>query len=353
MGLKTKGSRDHGRAMFIVINVLVWVIILCFPFLVATRDGSLVRLDRYVIYSWIPLMFMLVFYFNYYFLVDKLIFEKRRWWLFMLSNGVVIVVVATFSHILQEFYLTRVVGAAEPHEKFDLATYIIRDGLVLMLVISLSVALKMVAAWQRQERERTRLETEKRDAELAGLRSQLNPHFLFNTLNNIYALTLSDSGRAREAIHALGAILRYVLYTDREMVEVERELDFVRNYVGLMRLRTGTAMSVELSLPEGGGGLSIAPLLLMPLVENAFKHGMSAEGSGAGSFVRIELRIAYEKLDLTVKNSDHPKTDADRSGSGIGLGNLRRRLALLYPEAHTLTFERSGGIHTARLTIRL
>ncbi len=101
MGLKMTRRRDHGRAMFIFINVLVWVIILCFPFLVATRDGSLVGLDRYVIYSWIPLMFMLVFYFNYYFLVDKLIFEKRRWWLFMLSNSVMIVVVATFSHLLQ------------------------------------------------------------------------------------------------------------------------------------------------------------------------------------------------------------------------------------------------------------
>ncbi len=351
MGLKMNRRRDHGRPMFIVINVLVWVIILCFPFLVATRDGSLVALDRYVVYSWIPLMFMLVFYFNYYFLVDKLIFEKRRWWLFMLSNGLVIVVVATFSHILQEFYLTRIVGAAEPHEKFDLATYIIRDGLVLMLVISLSVALKMVAAWRRQERERARLEAEKRDAELAGLRSQLNPHFLFNTLNNIYALTLSDAGRAREAIHSLGAILRYVLYTDRDVVEVEREMDFVRNYVALMRLRTGDGMSIEMALPSGGGGLSIAPLLLMPLVENAFKHGSPVDGS-AGSFVRLDLAIERGELHFTVTNSDHPKTDTDRSGSGIGLGNLRRRLELLYPGAHSLDLERTGGVHTARLTIR-
>ncbi len=318
------------RAMFVFINVLVWVIILCFPFLVATRDGSLVGLDRYVIYSWIPLMFMLVFYFNYYFLVDKLIFEKRRWWLFMLSNFVMIVVVATFSHILQEFYLTRIIGAAPPQEKVDLATYIIRDGLVLMLVISLSVALKMVAAWGQQQRERARLEAEKRDAELAGLRSQLNPHFLFNTLNNIYALTLSDSEKARAAIHSLGTILRYVLYTDTEKVPLDRELDFVRGYVALMRLRTGGGMRVELSLPGDGEGLSIAPLLMMPLVENAFKHGISGEAASE-PFVRIDI-IAYEgTLGIIVANSDFPKTDTDRSGSGIGLDNLRRRLALLYP----------------------
>ena len=363
MSLKTKNrstpterraghAAATGRAMFVFINVLVWVIILCFPFLVATRDGSLVKLDRYVIYSWIPLMFMLVFYFNYYFLVDKLIFEKRRWWLFGLCNFVVIVVVATFSHLLQEFYLTRIIGAAPPQERITLATYIIRDGLVLMLVIGLSLALKMVAAWQQQQRERERLEAEKRDAELAGLRSQINPHFLFNTLNNIYALTLSDGGRAREAIHSLSSILRYVLYTDRDRVPLEGEIDFVRNYVALMRLRTGDAMRVELSLPPSGGGLFIAPLVMMALVENAFKHGISPEGSSA-SFVRISISAEDGVLNCSVSNSDFPKADTDRSGSGIGIENLRRRLALLYPGAHSLTFERSGGVHTARLVVKL
>jgi sensor histidine kinase YesM len=345
-------STRTARTMFVVINVLVWVIILCFPFLVATRDGSLVRLDRYVIYSWIPLMFMLVFYFNYYYLVDKLIFEKRRWWRFLLSNFVMIVVVATFSHILQEFYLTRILGAVPPQEKIDLATYIIRDGAVLMLVISLSVALKMVAAWRTQERARARLEAEKRSAELAGLRSQLNPHFLFNTLNNIYSLTLSDGEKAREAIHSLGTILRYVLYTDAERVPLASELDFVRGYVALMRLRTGTGMRVEVSLPSEGEGLSIAPLLMMPLVENAFKHGSSGE-AGAEPFVRIDISVREGILVIEVSNSDFPKSDTDRSGSGIGLDNLRRRLALLYPAAHTLTLERSGGVHTASLSIKL
>jgi sensor histidine kinase YesM len=338
--------------MFVVINVLVWVIILCFPFLVATRDGSLVRLDRYVIYSWIPLMFMLVFYFNYYFLVDKLIFEKRRWWLFGLSNFVMIVVVATCSHLLQEFYLTRIVDAAEPQERIALATYIIRDGLVLMLVISLSVALKMVTAWQQHERERARLEAEKRDAELAGLRSQLNPHFLFNTLNNIYALTLSDTSRAGEAIHALSHILRYTLYTVDDRVQLEQEFDFVRDYVELMRLRTGETMNVEVSLPADGGGFQIAPLMFMTLIENAFKHGIAGE-PGVVSFVRIAVEVEDGELTLVVSNSDFPKADTDRSGSGIGTDNLRRRLALLYPGVHSLTFERDGGVHTARLTIKL
>jgi LytS/YehU family sensor histidine kinase len=270
----------------------------------------------------------------------------------MFSNFVMIVVVATFSHILQEFYLTRVVVAAEPQERIALASYIIRDGLVLMLVISLSVALKMVAAWLQQERERARLEAEKRDAELAGLRSQLNPHFLFNTLNNIYALTLSDGGRAREAIHALGTILRYVLYTDAESVPLESELDFVRNYVELMKLRTSPGVSISLSLPPGGNDLRIAPLMLMALVENGFKHGVSGTADDK-SVIGISIRVEGQSMECVVENSDFPKADTDRSGSGIGIGNLRRRLALLYPASHNLTFDRREGMHIARLTITL
>ena len=359
---------NYGRGMFIFINVLVWVIILCFPFLIATHDGDLVRLEKYVIYSWIPLMFMLVFYFNYYYLIDKLIFEKRRWWLFLLCNGVMIIIVASCSHILQEFYLTRIIpDAARPHEKIALATYIIRDGLVLMLVVGLSVALKMVMAWQQQDRERARLEAEKRDAELANLHSQLNPHFLFNSLNNIYGLTLSDGEKAREAIHSLSAILRYILYTGEEFVPLDRELDFIRGYIDLARLRTSGEMSVEVSLPSNGVGISIAPLMFMTLIENGFKHGISPDKP---SFVRITIAIdqsgtgdkshhakgldtARPTVTCIVENSDFPKTDADRSGSGIGVGNLSRRLALLYPESHTLAFERNNGVHTATLKIVL
>ncbi|MDR2890311.1 MAG: sensor histidine kinase [Alistipes sp.] len=346
---------DYGRSMFIFINVLVWVIILCFPFLLATRDGALVRLDRYVIYSWIPLMFMLAFYFNYYFLVDKLIFEKRRWVLFLLCNFVMIVLVASLSNILQEFYLTRIVDAAEPQERFTMLTWIIRDGLVLMLVVGLSVALKMVMAWRQHEQERARLEAEKRDAELANLRSQLNPHFLFNTLNNIYGLTLSDGEKAREAIISLSAIMRYILYTNDALVPLDKELEFIRNYVGLMRLRTGAGMEIAVDMPSDTRGAAIAPLMFMTLVENGFKHGVSPDSP---SFLRIAISIestsrGRQAVVCTVENSDFPKTDLDRSGSGIGLDNLRRRLALLYPGEHELSLDRHDGIHTAKLDITL
>jgi hypothetical protein len=347
---------NAGRVMFLVINILVWILILCFPFIMATRDGSLVRLDHYAIYSWIPVMFLLIFYFNYYFLVDKLIFEKRRWLVFFACNAVLIIIVATCSHILQGWYLTRVAGeSVEPQKKIELVTYILRDGIVLVLVVALSVAIKMVVAWMGHENERNRLESEKRDAELRNLRSQLNPHFLFNTLNNIYALTITNPEGAREAIHSLSNIMRYILYGNQDLVSLDKEVDFIRSYIGLMSLRQTENMVIETDLADGGHGVMIAPLMFMTLVENGFKHGVSPTEP---SFVRIAISLGEDKrggrtVTCRVENSYHPKTDTDRSGSGIGGENLRRRLALLYPKRYHLTSERVGETYIVELTIKL
>jgi LytS/YehU family sensor histidine kinase len=347
---------NAGRVMFIIINVLVWVLILCFPFIMATRDGSLIRLDHYVIYSWIPVMFLLVFYFNYYFLVDKLIFEKRRWIAFFACNAALIIVVSTCSHMVQEWYLTQVIGEEiKPQERIELVTYILRDGIVLVLVVALSIAIKMVVAWMGHENERNRLESEKRDAELRNLRSQLNPHFLFNTLNNIYALTVTNPEKAREAIHSLSNIMRYILYDNQNLVPLDKELDFVHSYIGLMSLRQTDNMLIEVELTDGGHGVMIAPLMFMTLVENAFKHGVSPSEP---SFVRIAISLdecnrGGHTITCRVENSYHPKTDTDRSGSGIGNENLRRRLALIYPKHHSLSSERIGDTYIAELTIEL
>jgi two-component sensor histidine kinase len=347
-----------GRVMFIIINILVWVLILSFPFIMATRDGSLVRLDHYLIYSWIPVMFLLVFYFNYYFLIDKLIFEKRRWITFFASNAGLIIVVSTCSHVVQGWYLARVTGenmVVEPEQKIELITYILRDGIVLMLVVALSVAIKMVVAWMGHENERNRLESEKHDAELRNLRSQLNPHFLFNTLNNIYSLTASDPEKARRAIHSLSNIMRYILYDSQSMVPLDKELDFLRSYIGLMSLRQSQNMVIETTFPKEGQGVMIAPLMFMTLVENGFKHGVSPTEP---SFVRIAISLregqrGEHTITCKVENSFHPKTDTDRSGSGIGNENLRRRLALLYPKHHHITSEHVGETYIAQLTINL
>jgi len=345
-----------GRILYIIANVLVWIIIICMPFIMATRDGSFTSLNKYIIYMWIPIMFMLLFYLNYYYLVDEFIFKRHRWTWFLACNVVLIFGISIGSHIWQEFYLTNLVkDANDPTPRVSLIMFIMRDGIVLLLTVALSVAMKMVNAWSENESNRIKLETEKSNAELQSLRSQLNPHFLFNTLNNIYSLVGIDAERAQFAIHDLSKILRYVLYDNSQnFVPMRQEIDFTRSYIDLMKLRLSSNVRLAVRMPEQTEGIMIAPLMFMTLVENAFKHGVSqSEPSFIDIAIDIHRSVKNTKVVCRVTNSDFPKRDEDRSGSGIGIENLRRRLDLLYPHRHSYTSRRHDRQYCAELTITI
>ena len=184
------------------------------------------------------------------------------------------------------------------------------------------------------------------------LKQQVNPHFLFNTLNNIYALVALNPQQAQYALHSLSQLLRYVLYdNNQQMMPLSKELAFIRSYVELMSLRLSKQVQLEVNLPEDDRGYQVAPLLFIALIENAFKHGVSATEP---SFIHISFALTGgDTLICTVENSCFPKNELDRSGSGIGLENLRRRLSLLYPGQHILRMEKIGEQYVAQLILTL
>ncbi|WP_303310199.1 sensor histidine kinase [Hymenobacter sp. BT730] len=235
-----------------------------------------------------------------------------------------------------------------------------RSGLVdpavllsTLLVLGLSTSIAAVQRGQRDAQIRQALEQEKLSTELSWLKAQINPHFFFNTLNNIYALTLMNGDQAREAIHRLSRMMRYVLYeTQSGTAPLSQELQFVHDYIDLMQLRLTDNVTVEFEVPEPLRDVSIAPMLLLTFVENAFKHGVSA-------LEPSRIRIAVQQplphmLDVTVQNTvflDRPV--ALDENSGIGLANTRRRLQLLYPGRHTLTITESTPGHEYRVHLTL
>ncbi len=196
---------------------------------------------------------------------------------------------------------------------------------------------------QTDAQARQELEQEKTTAELALLKAQINPHFFFNTLHNIYALTLLDGDRARQALHQLSRLMRYVLYdTESSLTRVAPELAFLRDYVDLMHLRLPVTTHLTLDLPEPPlyPDALLAPMLLLPFVENAFKHGVSTEQVGS---IRIAVRQPLPRtLVLEVVNTHFTDRNPATAGAaleasnGIGLNNTRRRLQLLYPGQHLL-----------------
>lgn len=166
------------------------------------------------------------------------------------------------------------------------------------------------------------------EAELVWLKNQLNPHFLFNTLNNISALTAFDVEKAQESIGRLSELLRYAMYeTTKESVPLVKEIEFMKDYLELMNLRCNANTSVNTEFDIESESAEIAPLLLVSIIENAFKHGVSANRP---SEISISLNEKNGLLSFISSNTNHAKDSGDRSGSGIGLSNMRRRLQLLY-----------------------
>lgn len=227
---------------------------------------------------------------------------------------------------------------------------------VLLLTLGgLSVAYRFTLEWRRSERLKARLLEEKLGAELNYLKTQIHPHFLFNTLNNLFAL--AERERQSELAHGiagLAELMRYMLYDGRlDRVLLEKEVQVLQSIVEVHQLRFSEEDELVVSTEVEGRyrGRTIAPLLLVPFVENAFKHGVRP---GRSSFIRIRLEVRERTLSFEVVNSDHGDDPSPHAvASGIGLENVRRRLELLYPGRHSLSTGRHGDRYEIKLEVQL
>ncbi|WP_176132945.1 sensor histidine kinase [Hymenobacter sp. CRA2] len=220
----------------------------------------------------------------------------------------------------------------------------------LLLVAGAAAGLWGYRRWHRKELANEQLQQENYRAELQLLQAQIHPHFLFNTLNNLYALTLRQSEEAPLVVERLRALLHFVVEQGHApLVSLRAELALLRNYVALEQLRYGPRLTVVFDAPAMPLHAGIAPLLLLPLVENAFKHG-SAEQVGAA---RIVIRLGLEPNYLTCTIHNTKNADAPAIAGGIGLRNVRQRLQLLYPGQHELGVEALPDTFSVQLRLRL
>ena len=321
-----------------------------------TGSGSretITSFEEYVHFLVMPLSFMVVFYANYLWLIPRTLFS-RRIGRFVLGNVLLIGAVMLAVHVLSRHVLPPPPDAhLRPDPSWqDMVRFFARNAVLYLLVACVAVSIRMTGEWARAASARQELERVHAEAELQNLKSQLNPHFLFNTLNNIYSLIGLDAARAQQSVHELSRMLRYVLYdSSRPLVPLREEMDFLRNYVELMRLRVPRQVDVRVSLPDAPPAVQVAPLLFISLLENAFKHGVSSDGP---SYVHISIEEDGSRLTCRIENSLFPKAEGqDRSGSGIGLKNLERRLELIYPGRHTFQHGAVGSAYMSYLEVDL
>ena len=340
------------KSLYILINVLACVLVFTLPLLINPRATHPFSWAGYWGFSIPMLAYVAVFYFNLLFLIPKLVTTKRIRE-YVIIDVLLIVVVAALLQLWHHYYFANVMTdfPKPPHEQGFVWQFALRDVIVMALVASLALGVRMTMEWSKAEKEKANMEAVASETELKNLKSQLNPHFLFNTLNNIYSLMSVDSEKAQESILELSKILRYVLYEDnQDKVPVNNELAFMRSYIDLMKLRLTDKVKLTVDIPETDSSLMVAPLVFMPLVENAFKHGVSQDEP---SFIDISIRLQESTVRCIVRNSNYPKADNDRSGSGIGIENLQKRLALIYPHEHIYTRRVEGDVYVADLSISL
>lgn len=322
-----------------VAKVLLLSLILLSPGLISyiTSNDSAVVWDSLMISAYWLAPAFLTYLLNFYLCVPLLWF-RRHYWQFGLVN--VVLLMACNSHILYK----NINSLPDPY-RAGYSSFLIIALLVNLMAIGIALSIRYI---MRQNEKKQKVV----EAELAWLKNQINPHFLFNTLNNISSLTQIDADKAQDTVMQLSDLLRYAMYeTNKPKVPLEGEVDFMRNYIELMKLRCNEMTEVSETMKVEDKKAEVAPLLFISLIENAFKHGTN---SNAPATIDISLTQKDSMLVFICNNTNNPKPTKDRSGSGIGLENTRRRLDLLYQGRYqweqTITPE---NIYHVKITLQL
>jgi LytS/YehU family sensor histidine kinase len=240
-------------------------------------------------------------------------------------------------------------NAEERFKKRRNITHYPSSYFAFVLVFAVGLAVSSIQEWFKSEETKKELEHEKLNTELSLLKSQINPHFFFNTLNNIYSLAIVKSEETASSILKLSAIMRYVLTeTEQKLVPLANEIEFMQNYINLQSVRLTDKVKLNVEITGNIDGRKIAPLLFIPFVENAFKYGVSTIEASA---ITIRLHVEGNIVRLFVQNHVVKGAKQSNVNTGIGIVNVRRRLELLYPKKHTLLIDEKNGQYTVNLEI--
>ncbi|RJE71474.1 sensor histidine kinase [Reichenbachiella sp. MSK19-1] len=311
--------------------------------------------DDYVGSFAIQLMFvpvkMLLTYYTLYILLPKYIL-KGRWLPF-----VFLLIASAFTggalYRLIAYYIEYPLYFPQYIDGDPLNFYKIIKGIMdIYIVVFLALVIKLLKYWYVNQQDKQILAHEKLEAELKFLKTQINPHFLFNTLNNLYALTLKKSDYAPEVVLKLSEMINYMLYEcNAHKVLLDNELNFIKNYIEIERMRHGDDLDIKAMINGDSANVYIAPMILLPFIENSFKHGINEELNK--SWIDFDLTVTDEQLVLKLANSKSETQHLIESNQGIGLTNVKRRLDLLYKKGYSLEIHDEQRSYTVSLSINL
>ena len=366
--MKTKKGLIKYTEPLIVITI--WLLVFAAPMLIFQRDDKIVWNNVFA--AWLGVLpFFLLFMVNHLILVPKLLFKNKK--LPYLISVIVLLFAFSFSTFIIEGsgqpnpgqrplpgrqlpppqgqnIGPRTGGPGQqppPRNPINFPPFL-NTIIISILVIGFDTGLRMISRWSKLEQEKTLLEKENVQNQLAFLRNQVSPHFFMNTLNNIHSLIDIDAGEAKDSIIKLSKLMRHLLYeSEAEQTPLKKEVEFIRSYINLMKLRFTDKVEIEVAIPENLPDKTIPPLLFTSLIENAFKHGISYKHP---SFIRINLSVADGWLNFDIANSKQVN-DTNGPSNGIGLKNTRQRLDLLYAGNYTFDISENENEFAIKLSL--
>jgi two-component system, LytTR family, sensor kinase len=331
------------KYLVLIVHSVTWLCLFLYPFLfhyLSFHDsGAVLRIALF--------LFLLIgfFYLNTGLLIPKVLGRKKV----LLYLGIILFAITIISS--GAGYI-QVLLNKDPLRREEIYARGVNTGIFAgTLTWIISSGIKLTGEWFRNQQQMRIIENEKLNAELNFLKSQVNPHFLFNALNNIYALQNKNSSDTGPAILKLSQLARYMLYeTSSEFVALDKEISYLKNYIELQKLGLSEQLIVKFSVDGDPSIKKIKPMLLIPLVENVFKHGLSYVSR---SDLSISLRVNSDSIELQTRNEISVKRIEAEKANGIGLINLRKRLELLYPGKHELTIKKEGTTFFTSLKLNL
>ncbi|HLN94484.1 MAG TPA: histidine kinase [Flavobacterium sp.] len=345
----SKLSASFARIRPWFFHILIWSLLLSFPFSHALSDDP-EGLTELIFRS---VLIILVFYLNYFVLVPRLLLKKRLG-LYILSIAGLI---ACMTYITLQ---SDVVPAAGPIRALplryqqaleeDVVFRLIPPLVVLLLHLTASTVFRVYIEWRKVYQHQRQIEIEKKRAEYNFMKAQLNPHFLFNSLNAIFSLAISKSEHTSDAVMNLSELMRYMIYdSDRAVIRLQDELRYIENYISLQRLRIGTHNHITFEVEGEVDGIVLPPLLFISFIENAFKYGPMVGSPGK---IQINFRVVADQIVFRVVNTVN-ELKPIKGSSGIGLENTVARINHLFPGRNTLTITHQDRLHTVELTLEL
>jgi len=321
---------------------LAWLIVFLLPFIFSSEGTN--HYNKYIYLNTLTKLFwMLLFYTNTELLIYKLIY-KRKWFVFIISQLLLFSIIMGVHKILFGFMIQ--------NHSFNLIISSLHNIIPFLFTVIISIAYKLI--WDKlkenvllKEKQAENLKTE-----LSFLRSQISPHFLFNILNNIVALVRLKSDELEPTVLKLSSILQYMLYeTDEENVSLSKEVEYLNSYIDLQKQRFGKKLNTQISFNIEENWSRIEPMLLIPFIENAFKHGFS---NIQNPEIIIDLTLKNNVLVFLVKNKFNKNSEEIKDKtSGIGLANVKRRLELMYGVKHQLSINKLNGWFAVSLKLNL